>query len=95
MVAGCFGGPPFATGILATGIVPGATYGYQPIEEQPEVCALPSFSSAFGSSSISAAQFRWEMKSQVAEKVLGLQTICERHGVPLAAAALQFPIAHP
>ena len=64
---GCFGGPPFATGILATGVVPGATYGYQPIDEQPDV----------------------------AEKVLGLQRICENHSVPLAAAALQFPIAHP
>ena len=31
----------------------------------------------------------------MAEKVGGLQRICERHGTPLAAAALQFPIAHP
>jgi|EP01049_Picozoa_sp_SAG25_P009839 D-threo-aldose 1-dehydrogenase len=25
---GCFGGPPFATGVLATGPVPGSTYMY-------------------------------------------------------------------
>jgi D-threo-aldose 1-dehydrogenase len=24
-----------------------------------------------------------------------MQSICQRHGVPLAAAALQFPLAHP
>ena len=24
-----------------------------------------------------------------------MKAICERHGVPLAAAALQFPLAHP
>lgn len=29
------------------------------------------------------------------EKVAALQRVCENHGVPLAAAALQFPIAHP
>jgi D-threo-aldose 1-dehydrogenase len=31
----------------------------------------------------------------VMARAIGLQVICERHGVPLAAAALQFPIAHP
>ncbi len=28
-------------------------------------------------------------------KVKALKTVCEAHGVPLAAAALQFPLAHP
>ena len=28
-------------------------------------------------------------------KVARIQAICDRHGVPLAAAALQFPLAHP
>jgi D-threo-aldose 1-dehydrogenase len=27
--------------------------------------------------------------------VRGIKDICDRHGVPLAAAALQFPLAHP
>lgn len=31
----------------------------------------------------------------VIEKVAALETVCETHGVPLAAAALQFPLAHP
>jgi D-threo-aldose 1-dehydrogenase len=30
----------------------------------------------------------------VTEKVHALETVCDRHGVPLAAAALQFPLAH-
>ncbi len=30
----------------------------------------------------------------VIEKVRKIETVCERHGVPLAAAALQFPLAH-
>ncbi len=58
-------GAPFASGILATGPVPGARYDYG---------------------------------SAPAEKIQQagrLKVICERHGVPLAAAALQFPIAHP
>jgi D-threo-aldose 1-dehydrogenase len=29
------------------------------------------------------------------QRALRMQVICERHGVPLAAAALQFPLAHP
>jgi D-threo-aldose 1-dehydrogenase len=31
----------------------------------------------------------------VVDRVRRLETLCERHGVPLAAAALQFPLAHP
>ena len=31
----------------------------------------------------------------VAARVQGLAAVCGRHGVPLAAAALQFPLAHP
>jgi D-threo-aldose 1-dehydrogenase len=31
----------------------------------------------------------------VVEKVAKLDAVCRRHGVPLAAAALQFPLAHP
>lgn len=32
---------------------------------------------------------------EVLEKARAIQRICERHGVPLGAAALQFPLAHP
>jgi D-threo-aldose 1-dehydrogenase len=31
----------------------------------------------------------------VIERVRAIQAVCERHGVPLAAAALQFPLGHP
>jgi D-threo-aldose 1-dehydrogenase len=31
---------------------------------------------------------------QVVSRAEAIRTICERHGVPLAAAALQFPLAH-
>lgn len=33
--------------------------------------------------------------ADVAERVNRIQSVCERHGVPLAAAALQFPLGHP
>jgi D-threo-aldose 1-dehydrogenase len=29
------------------------------------------------------------------QRALGMKAVCERHGIPLAAAALQFPLAHP
>jgi D-threo-aldose 1-dehydrogenase len=32
--------------------------------------------------------------ADVIEKVRRIETVCHRHGVPLAAAALQFPLAH-
>lgn len=32
---------------------------------------------------------------EIATRVRGLETICDRYQVPLAAAALQFPLAHP
>jgi D-threo-aldose 1-dehydrogenase len=32
---------------------------------------------------------------QVIEKVRKIEAVCDRHGVPLAAAALQFPLGHP
>ena len=58
-------GAPFASGILASGPVPGATYGY-----------------------LSATD-------QINEKVRQIAAVCDRHHVPLGAAALQFPLAHP
>lgn len=32
---------------------------------------------------------------EVLERVRRIEAVCERHGVPLAAAALQFPLGHP
>mmetsp|Transcript_94936 Transcript_94936/g.306499 ORF Transcript_94936/g.306499 Transcript_94936/m.306499 type:complete len:178 (+) Transcript_94936:694-1227(+) len=36
-----------------------------------------------------------EPSPEVTEKAGRMQAICERHGVELAAAAIQFPLAHP
>ena len=58
-------GAVFASGILATGPVEGATYAYGPASQ--------------------------EIKGKTAR----IAAVCERHGVPLAAAALQFPLGHP
>jgi D-threo-aldose 1-dehydrogenase len=58
-------GAPFASGILATGAVPGARYRYA--DATPEMLA----------------------------KVKRIEAVCAHHGVPLAAAALQFPLGHP
>jgi len=33
--------------------------------------------------------------TEVVERARLLRQVCRRHGVPLAAAALQFPLAHP
>jgi D-threo-aldose 1-dehydrogenase len=33
--------------------------------------------------------------AELVERVAAIESICERHGVPLRAAALQFPLAHP
>ena len=57
-------GAPFASGILATGAVPGARYRYA--DATPEILA----------------------------KVRRIEAVCGRHGVPLPAAALQFPLGH-
>jgi D-threo-aldose 1-dehydrogenase len=58
-------GGVFASGILATGVVPGATYNYHaPTEAE-------------------------------ASHVRAIEAVCARHGVPLAAAALQFTLHHP
>jgi D-threo-aldose 1-dehydrogenase len=58
-------GSVFASGILATGAVPGALYGYVPAD-QPMLA-----------------------------RVARIEAVCARHGVPLAAAALQFPLGNP
>jgi D-threo-aldose 1-dehydrogenase len=58
-------GAVFASGVLATGAVPGAKYRYA------------------------------DLTPDIADKVARMQAVCARHDVPLAAAALQFPLGHP
>jgi D-threo-aldose 1-dehydrogenase len=58
-------GAPFASGILAIGPRPEATYGYRPAEDE------------------------------VLSRARRIDEVCQRFGVPLGAAALQFPFGHP
>lgn len=58
-------GQVYASGILATGPVPGARY-----------------------------QYRLANEDELA-RVGKIEAVCQRHGVPIAAAALQFPLHHP
>lgn len=58
-------GGVFASGILATGPVPGARYNYAVANDEQLM------------------------------RVGRIQAVCARHGVPLAAAALQFTLHHP
>jgi D-threo-aldose 1-dehydrogenase len=58
-------GAVFASGILATGAVPGARYFYAPASEE------------------------------MLEKTRRIEAVCQRHDVPLPAAALQFLLAQP
>jgi D-threo-aldose 1-dehydrogenase len=63
--AGAVIGAVFASGILATGPIEGATYRYE---------AAPP---------------------ETLQKVKRMVDVCASHDVPLAAAAMQFPLAHP
>eukprot|EP00747_Dinoflagellata_sp_TGD_P117447 gnl/TRDRNA2_/TRDRNA2_172607_c2_seq19.p1 gnl/TRDRNA2_/TRDRNA2_172607_c2~~gnl/TRDRNA2_/TRDRNA2_172607_c2_seq19.p1 ORF type:complete len:298 (-),score=38.55 gnl/TRDRNA2_/TRDRNA2_172607_c2_seq19:55-948(-) len=58
-------GGAFNSGILASGVVEGATYDYEPASEA------------------------------IISKVRALEAVCAQHKVPLAAAALQYPLGHP
>ncbi len=58
-------GAVFASGILATGPVEGAVYGYKPASVE------------------------------ILEKTKSIQSVCQKFQVPLIAAAMQFPLAHP
>ena len=49
-------------------------------------------------SGILAGRDTWNYRAappEIITRANALRTVCERHGVPLAAAALQFPLAHP
>ena len=49
-------------------------------------------------SGILAGRDTWNYRAappEIVERVNAIQAVCDRHGVPLAAAALQFPLAHP
>ncbi|HVH74678.1 MAG TPA: aldo/keto reductase [Stellaceae bacterium] len=72
-----------------------------PIEDLLPKCLAAGISIVVGgpfNSGILAGRDTWNYESAPAEIVArarALRAVCERHDVPLAAAALQFPLAHP
>ena len=49
-------------------------------------------------SGILAGRDTWNYRTappEIVERVEAIRAVCDSHGVPLAAAALQFPLAHP
>ncbi len=51
---------------------------------------------AVGTRTVAPLYYNYEpAPADVIEKVRRIEAVCESHGIPLAAAALQFPLAHP
>ncbi len=59
------------------------------------IAAAPYASGWLATPDESATYMYGPAPREIVERSRGMQAICERHGVPLAAAALQFPLAHP
>jgi D-threo-aldose 1-dehydrogenase len=72
-----------------------------PIEDLLPKCLAASTSIVIGgplNSGILAGRDTWNYAPappQIVARVEAIRAVCESHGVPLAAAALQFPLAHP
>jgi len=60
------------------------------------VVGAPFASGILATGAVQGARYRYaEATPEVMAKVKRIEAVCERHNVPLAAAALQFPIGHP
>jgi D-threo-aldose 1-dehydrogenase len=60
------------------------------------VIGSPFASGILAKGDVPGAKYAYADASQVVRaKTRGIAAVCERHGVPLAAAALQFPLGHP
>jgi D-threo-aldose 1-dehydrogenase len=62
------------------------------------ICAGPFNSGILAAGSRAGAQSHYNYAAppaEVLERVRRLETLCDEFSVPLAAAALQFPLAHP
>src|SRR5437016_806138 len=72
-----------------------------PLDDLLPQCVASGTSIAVGgplNSGILAGRDTWNYRAappEVVERVNALRAVCDRHGVPLPAAALQFPLAHP
>jgi D-threo-aldose 1-dehydrogenase len=53
-------------------------------------------SGVLATGAVAGAKYRYaDLTPEIAERVGRIEAVCARHGVPLAAAALQFPLGHP
>jgi len=72
-----------------------------PLEDLLPKCVARGISIIVGgplNSGILAGRDTWNYNTappEIAAKAKAIGAVCERHGVPLPAAALQFPLAHP
>jgi D-threo-aldose 1-dehydrogenase len=72
-----------------------------PLDDLLPKCLSSGISVVVGgplNSGILAGRNTWNYKaapSEIVERVDAIRAVCDRHQVPLAAAALQFPLAHP
>jgi D-threo-aldose 1-dehydrogenase len=72
-----------------------------PLDDLLPKCVARGVSIVVGgplNSGILAGRETWNYRpapQQIVARAQAIRAICQRHGVPLAAAALQFPLAHP
>jgi D-threo-aldose 1-dehydrogenase len=60
------------------------------------VIGAPFASGILATGAVQGARYRYaEATPEVSAKVKRIEVVCDRHNVPLAAAALQFPLGHP
>jgi D-threo-aldose 1-dehydrogenase len=60
------------------------------------VIGSPYASGILATGAIEAARYNYAPATpEILEKTRKIQAVCEHHGVPLSAAALQFPLGHP
>ena len=77
----------------------GALDDFLPLCEQKNIGIMlggPYNSGILATGAIPGAKYNYQDAApEVLERVSRIQEVCQRHGVPLAAAAIQFPLAHP
>jgi D-threo-aldose 1-dehydrogenase len=72
-----------------------------PLDELLPRCLQYGISVVIGApfnTGILAGRGTWNYKpapSEIVDRVNAIRVVCDRHGVPIIAAALQFPLAHP
>lgn len=60
------------------------------------VIGAPFASGILATGAVDGARYAYDAApAEVVDRVRRIETVCARHGVPLAAAALQFPLGHP